>query len=92
MKRAQTHQARRGQERRNAALRIALPVVVLALVLLIWEAIVRINHIPPYVLPGPGLILRTLVDFAYFAGVGAKTTMGMGQVIPLSRPRGEARS
>src|SRR6059058_6187246 len=62
MKRAQTHQERRGQERRNAALRIALPVVVLALVLLIWEAIVRINHIPPYVLPGPGLILSTLVD------------------------------
>ena len=39
-------------------LRIALPIVVLALALLIWEAIVRINQIPPYVLPGPGLILR----------------------------------
>src|SRR5689334_12223722 len=62
MKRAQTHQERRGQERRDGALRIALPIAVLALVLLVWEAIVRINHIPAYVLPGPGLILRTLVD------------------------------
>jgi NitT/TauT family transport system permease protein len=51
-----------GQERRDRALRLALPVLVLALVLLIWEAIVRINHTPAYVLPGPGLILRTLVD------------------------------
>ena len=51
-----------GQERRDRVLRIALPVLVLALVLLIWEAIVRINHIPAYVLPGPGLILRTLID------------------------------
>jgi NitT/TauT family transport system permease protein len=50
------------QERRDRALRIALPMVVLTLVLLVWEAIVRINHIPAYVLPGPGLILRTLVD------------------------------
>lgn len=57
MKPAQT-----GQERRDHALRIALPILVLALVLLIWEAIVRINHIPPYVLPGPGLILATLAD------------------------------
>lgn len=58
----QPQQEQRGQERRDRALRIALPVVVLALGLLIWEAVVRINQIPPYVLPGPGLILRTLLD------------------------------
>src|SRR5438874_11614390 len=50
------------QERYDRLLRIALPIVVLAFGLLLWEAIVWINHIPPYVLPGPGLILRTLVD------------------------------
>ena len=49
-------------DRHDRMLRIALPILVLVLVLLIWEAIVRINHIPPYVLPGPGLILRTLAD------------------------------
>ena len=54
--------ARTSQERREHPLRVALPILVLVLLLLIWEAVVRINHIPPYVLPGPGLILATLVD------------------------------
>ena len=54
--------AQNSQERRDRMLRIALPILVLALLLLIWEAIVRINHIPPYVLPGPGLIAGTLAD------------------------------
>ncbi len=49
------------RERRDRALRIALPVVVLALGLSLWEAVVRIENIPPYVLPDPGLILQTLV-------------------------------
>ncbi len=48
-------------ERRDRSLRIALPIVVLALGLLIWEAVVRIEDVPPYVLPAPGLILQTLV-------------------------------
>ena len=50
------------RERRDRALRIALPVVVLALGLSLWEAVVRIENIPPYVLPDPGLILHTLVS------------------------------
>ena len=42
-------------------LRIVLPIVVLALGLLIWEAVVRIENVPAYVLPAPLLILKTLV-------------------------------
>ena len=38
-----------------------MPIIVLALGLLIWEMVVRIGDIPPYVLPAPGLILQTLV-------------------------------
>jgi NitT/TauT family transport system permease protein len=49
------------RERRDRVLRIALPIVVLALGLAVWELTVRIENIPPYVLPAPGLILRTLV-------------------------------
>jgi NitT/TauT family transport system permease protein len=49
------------RENHNRVLRIALPIAVLALVLLVWEAIVRIGNIPPYVLPAPGLILQTLI-------------------------------
>jgi NitT/TauT family transport system permease protein len=50
------------RESRDRALRIALPVVVLALGLAIWELTVRIEDIAPYVLPAPSLIVRTLID------------------------------
>jgi NitT/TauT family transport system permease protein len=43
-------------------LRIVLPVAVLAAGLAAWELVVRLNHIPPYVLPGPGAVLITLVQ------------------------------
>ena len=32
--------------------RILLPVAVLAVGIAAWELVVRLNHIPPYVLPG----------------------------------------
>ena len=35
-------------------LRILLPIVVLAAGVAAWDLVVRINDIPPYVLPGPG--------------------------------------
>lgn len=44
-----------------ALLRTALPVIVLAAMLGAWDLIVRINHIPPYVLPGPVLVIETLI-------------------------------
>jgi NitT/TauT family transport system permease protein len=43
------------------ALRVALPVIVLALLVVVWDAAVRIWQIQPYVLPAPGLVLRTLI-------------------------------
>jgi NitT/TauT family transport system permease protein len=47
--------------RREQALRIALPIFVLLLALAVWELAARLGNIPPYVLPAPGLIVRTLV-------------------------------
>jgi len=49
------------QEHRDRALRIVLPVIVLALSLAAWELVVRLAQIPPYVLPAPSLILQTFV-------------------------------
>jgi NitT/TauT family transport system permease protein len=43
------------------ALRFALPVIVLALTVLAWDLVVRAFAIPPYVLPGPGLVFATLI-------------------------------
>ncbi len=44
------------------ALRIGLPLGVLALVVLLWHVVVHLFAIPPYVLPGPGLVATTLVS------------------------------
>jgi NitT/TauT family transport system permease protein len=43
------------------AIRILLPLVVATAGTVAWELIVRLNDIPPYVLPGPLAVLGTLV-------------------------------
>ncbi len=43
------------------ALRILAPAGVLALSIVLWDLVVRLNGIPPYILPSPGLVLSTLV-------------------------------
>ncbi|MDB5602667.1 MAG: binding-protein-dependent transport system inner rane component [Xanthobacteraceae bacterium] len=54
--------------------RAALPVLVLILTLAAWDLVVRLNDIPPYVLPGPLLVWRTLVgDWAVLSGSLAVT-------------------
>ena len=42
------------------AKRIVLPLLVFAIVVIAWAAVVRLNDIQPYVLPGPGLVAQTL--------------------------------
>jgi NitT/TauT family transport system permease protein len=42
-------------------LRVLLPIAVLALGVLLWELVVHIGDIPPYVLPSPGLVFSTLI-------------------------------
>jgi NitT/TauT family transport system permease protein len=49
------------QSWRDAVLRVVLPTFTLALTGLAWHAVVHFFAIPAYVLPGPGLVLRTLV-------------------------------
>jgi NitT/TauT family transport system permease protein len=39
-----------------------LPFAVFAVALLLWEAVVRVNQIPHYILPAPTLVLATLWD------------------------------
>jgi NitT/TauT family transport system permease protein len=42
------------------ALRFLLPALTLVLALVVWETIVRLEQLPPYILPGPVLIFQTL--------------------------------
>jgi NitT/TauT family transport system permease protein len=45
----------------DRSLRTLLPIAVLAAITLAWHGVVRLYAIPPYVLPGPLLVLSTLV-------------------------------
>src|SRR6218665_1560023 len=65
--RLRAHQER--QRRGEAMLRLVVPVVIVALLLLLWEWLGRANRIPHYILPppslilpAPSLILRTLFE------------------------------
>lgn len=42
-------------------LKVAVPTIMLGLTLLLWEVYVRVNAVPPYILPAPSLIAQTLV-------------------------------
>lgn len=48
--------------RRDAWLRVALPLAFVSALLLLWEVLVRVNDVPHYILPAPSLVLRTLVE------------------------------
>jgi NitT/TauT family transport system permease protein len=46
---------------RDRSLRLLLPAATLLIGLALWEAVVDLNDIPPYVLPAPTLIAKTLI-------------------------------
>src|SRR5215470_3512612 len=80
--------------------RIVLPIATLALGILIWDLVVRIKDIPPFILPGPGLVAATLVsDWALlwdsllvtlattFAGLALALAGGVGLAILFNQSR-----
>ncbi len=50
------------RQRREKALRIGLPLLVLAAFLIGWDLIVTVNEIPEYILPRPQVVAETLVS------------------------------
>jgi NitT/TauT family transport system permease protein len=52
----------RAADRVDRALRVLLPIAALTLGLIVWGLVVRLGAIPPYVLPGPELVLSTLIS------------------------------
>ena len=52
----------RAQGRAEDVLRVALPIMLLALGIVVWELVVQLKGIPPYVLPAPSLVFATLVS------------------------------
>lgn len=57
---------------RARSLRYLPPMALVAALLLAWETVVRVAHIPPFILPAPSLILTTLVNdrATLFASLG----------------------
>jgi NitT/TauT family transport system permease protein len=54
---SETHRGRMPSDR---LLHIGMPIVALAVGIVAWQVIVTTQGLPPYVLPGPALVLRTL--------------------------------
>ncbi|PZU19270.1 MAG: ABC transporter ATP-binding protein [Shinella sp.] len=52
---------KRPWKHRDTALRVVIPILMVLALLGIWQAIVTINAIPPYILPGPVLVAQSLV-------------------------------
>jgi NitT/TauT family transport system permease protein len=46
----------------SSRLRYGLPLLTLAIGILIWDLVVRVNGIPAYTLPGPLLVFATLIQ------------------------------
>jgi NitT/TauT family transport system permease protein len=57
----QSQEMTREPGRRDRPLRVILPIATLALGFIAWDLVVRVEEIPPYVLPSPGLVFATLV-------------------------------
>lgn len=58
---ARTLEPTRGRQLTDRILQVVLPIAVLALTVLAWDFVVSRNNIPPYILPGPRLVLDTLI-------------------------------
>ncbi len=82
------------------ALRIALPALALGIGVLVWDLVVRLNELPPYILPGPGLVVSTVfADWPIlwssllstmettFAGLALAVIGGVGLAIAFNQSR-----
>ena len=48
-------------KRRDLALRIAVPFIVVAVLVLIWHVYVKLSGVPPYILPGPVAVANAFI-------------------------------
>lgn len=55
-------EAMREAQRRERLARVLAPLLVGLIAITAWDLLVRLNEIPPYILPGPALVLNSLVN------------------------------
>ncbi len=56
-------------------LKFGLPVMVFMLAIAVWDLIVRLNDLPPYILPSPGVVATTLVTDWSILSQSLQTTL-----------------
>jgi NitT/TauT family transport system permease protein len=73
---APAEKASEGRDRRaERLLRVITPVLAVALLIAAWELAVRVNAIPVYVLPGPGVVARALIEDRAILGEALLATL-----------------
>ncbi len=70
-----TGESRRRSDAWDRALRALLPIVVFGVAIWLWDALVRMEEIPSYVLPGPALVIRTMIADWGILGPSLATTL-----------------
>lgn len=57
-----TKETAAAQKRRERLLTICIPLCVIASLIVLWHVVVTVNEIPHYILPGPWLVVNSLVS------------------------------
>lgn len=72
---AQQHSAQQEGVRRRGAGRVIAPILTVVVLLVVWEAAVRLTGVPEFVLPAPSQVARTAVEVAPLLGPHVLTTL-----------------
>lgn len=86
---AVTARAEQPPMRSDLPLRIAVPLMVLVLFVVIWHVGVQISGVPQYILPGPAAVVQAMVKGVCGRFCGCRFGLGVsafGSTIPLEYP------
>ena len=57
-----TKESAAAAKRRERILTVLVPIFVIAGLIALWQVMVTVNNIPHYILPGPGLVVNSLMS------------------------------
>jgi NitT/TauT family transport system permease protein len=57
-----TKESAAAAKRRERILTVLVPICVIATLIALWQILVTVNDIPHYILPGPGLVVQSLLS------------------------------
>lgn len=60
---------------RNSRIRLALPIITLAVATVVWHLVVSVGEIPPFMVPSPGAVLDAAFEFAPAIWAATRVTL-----------------